>query len=97
MKRKIILLIVTLFLCGGIALLLCSWYKASSDKAVSVVWEKYHVNVTNTPKLKIYHSSPRRLAWYIETDSLAPEKVWVNALSGEIIYADYPADYFGGA
>lgn len=97
MKRKLTLLALALLLCGCIAMLLCGCYNASSNKAVSAVQEKYHVNVTNTPKLMIYHSSPRHLAWYIETDSIAPDKVYVNALSGEIIYADYPPDYFGGA
>lgn len=72
--------------------------KISAEEAIAVTQEAYQVNVPCDPELIIRsESSQLRLAWYLETDSDAPYEVWVDAQSGQIIYAEYPADYFGGA
>lgn len=73
--------------------------KLSADEAIAVIQEEYHVNAANAPQLVLSMDAhfPVRLAWYLETDSDAPCAVWLDAKSGDIIYAEYPEDYFGGA
>lgn len=61
-----------------------------------IIDKKYGSELVREPELKIYIDDSPYLAWHINTDH-EPSEIWLNAKTGGIIYAEYPADWFGGA
>lgn len=85
--------------------LFCSYIPIDMDitpeitiqKVSEIISKKYDSELVHEPELKIYiDDSTPYLAWHI-TAVKEPSEIWLNAKTGDIIYAEYPADYFGGA
>lgn len=71
--------------------------KITIQKVSEIISKKYDSELVKEPELKIYFDdSNPYLAWHINADK-EPSEIWLNAKTGDIIYAEYPADYFGGA
>ena len=70
----------------------------SAADAQKTVSQQYGVSTPEKPELVIRREhSGLTLAWIVRTDADAPSEVWLDAQTGAELYAEYPADYFGGA
>lgn len=61
-----------------------------------IIGKKYGSELVQEPELKIYIDDYPYLAWHINANK-EPSEIWLNAKTGDVIYAEYPADWFGGA
>lgn len=61
-----------------------------------IIGREYDSEPAQKPELKIYVDNNPYLAWHINTYK-EPSEIWLNAKTGNVIYAEYPADWFGGA
>lgn len=68
----------------------------SSNDAVNTVKTAYGVNVSGSPELVIYSvdikSNETVLVWEIKTDNQTPSVVYVDAHTGQVVYAQLPWD-----
>lgn len=68
--------------------------KIAESELAELIREKYGCEIMTDPELVIKNGV---LAWYIMLENVAPEMVILDANSGKELYADYPADWLGGA
>lgn len=61
-----------------------------------IIGKKYGSELVQEPELKIYIDDYPYLVWHINANK-EPSEIWLNAKTGDVIYAEYPADWFGGA
>lgn len=62
-----------------------------------IIGREYGSELVNKPEPVIYIDDDLPyLAWHI-TINKEPAEIWLNAKTGDVIYAEYPADWFGGA
>lgn len=66
----------------------------SSNEAIDIAIESYGIDAVKEPNLIIYNVDPdsteATLAWEINTESNIPSLIYIDAHSGEILYAEMP-------
>lgn len=66
----------------------------SSNEVINIVIENYGINAMKEPNLVIYNVDPdsieATLAWEIDTENDIPSVIYIDAHSGEILYAEMP-------
>lgn len=68
--------------------------QVSAEKLADIVNDRYSCGIRSEPELVIYKG---RLAWSILLDKIAPDSVILDADNGSELFADYPAEWNGGA